>query len=87
MNTMAAPVETPKTWTSEAGPRQTKQVDEAIRKLVWAGKSTRHITDHGTHISMNIFLNYNKHLMVICFTWFKLKSAMQRPRKYYSNTT
>ena len=83
MNTMAAPVETPKTWTSEAGPRQTKQVDEAIRKLVWAGKSTRHITDHGTHISMNIFGQPSEECMTALATIGE-KWSWQINRKNYT---
>lgn len=34
-------------WSSTAGPRQTKAVNQAINNLTWRGRSYRQITDHG----------------------------------------
>lgn len=36
-------------WTSEAGPRQTKQVDKAIRDLSWQTKKVKQINDWGVN--------------------------------------
>lgn len=36
-------------WSSTAGPRQTKQVNDALKKLQWHGKTIKEITDRGEH--------------------------------------
>lgn len=36
-------------WKSTAGPRQTKMVNDAIKKLQWHGKTIKEITDRGEH--------------------------------------
>lgn len=36
-------------WTTSAGPRQSKQVEEAIRAIMSKGRSYTEITDHGRH--------------------------------------
>lgn len=41
---------TRKQWVSQAGPRQTKKVDEAISSLQWKGQSHVEITDHGRRV-------------------------------------
>lgn len=42
-------------WTSLAGPRQTKQVDQAIRDLQSLLRSYRQITDYGEHVFYSPF--------------------------------
>lgn len=36
-------------WSSTAGPRQTKLVNDALKKLQWHGKTIKEITDRGEH--------------------------------------
>lgn len=42
-------------WSSAAGPRQTKQVEEAMKALTWKGKAITKITDFGRSTATPMF--------------------------------